>query len=161
MFVCVCVCFVCLGVTCDSVVSNIIIPQPQFKSIMLYQFLHLLLQVLIQRSHGLLQEEICCCMYNMAAVDFNLFHTRFMSDFLQRCEGITAEQRVEIASNYNPDEVRVLHSIHTYVHICIHSYVRALELCDTIDITWYRDTQWVLNYSNLWHRRYRLCNLAK
>ena len=46
-------------------------------------------------------------MYNMAAVDFNMFHTRFMADFLQRCEGITAEQRVEIASNYKTDEVRI------------------------------------------------------
>lgn len=44
-------------------------------------------------------------MYNMAAIDFNMFHTRFMTDFLQNCEGITAEQRVEIASNYKPDEV--------------------------------------------------------
>lgn len=78
--------------------------KPQFKSIMLYQFLHLLLQVLIQQSHGLLQEEICCCIYNMAAIDFNMFHTRFMADFLQRCDGITTEQRAEIASNYKPDE---------------------------------------------------------
>ena len=125
MYVCVClgmyvyVCMfaracVCVGVCvrgCVCVMYHCgrndayVIPQPQFKSVMLYQFLHLLLQVLIQQSHGLLQEEICCCMYNMAAVDFNMFHTRFMADFLQRCEGITAEQRVEIASNYKTDEV--------------------------------------------------------
>ena len=109
---CMCVCvYMCVRVrvcvcVCRVIVSSIhLIPQPQFKSVMLYQFLHLLLQVLIQQSHGLLQEEICCCMYNMAAVDFNLFHTRFMADFLQRCEGITADQRVEIASNYKPDVV--------------------------------------------------------
>ena len=41
----------------------------------------------------------------MAAIDFNMFHTSFMVDFLQRCEGISEEQRVEIATNYKPDEV--------------------------------------------------------
>ena len=99
-----------------------VIPQPQFKSVMLYQFLHLLLQVLIQQSHGLLQEEICCCMYNMAAVDFNLFHTRFMADFLQRCEGITADQRVEIAANYKPDEVRMLFHVSVYSNVLVGNF---------------------------------------
>ena len=36
-----------------------------------------------------------------------------------------------------------------------------IELCDTIDSTRYRDTKWVSNYSKLWYRWYRLCNIAK
>ena len=41
-----------------------------------------------------------------------------------------------------------------------HQY-NQLELCDTIDTTQYRNTKWVLNYSKLWYRWYRLCNIAK
>ena len=32
-----------------------------------------------------------------------------------------------------------------------HLGATALELCDTIDAIWYRDTEWVLNYCKLWN----------
>jgi len=41
------------------------------------------------------------------------------------------------------------------------SYYHQVELCDTIDITRYRDAKWVSNYSKLWYHRYRLCHTAK
>jgi len=36
-----------------------------------------------------------------------------------------------------------------------------LELCNTIDTTWHRDTKWVSNYSKFWYCWYWLCSIAK
>ena len=74
---------------------------------MLYPFLQILLQTLIQKSHDLLQEEICSCVYSMAAVDFTTYHQEFFPKFLTSVgEGLSEAQQAELAKNYKMVEVR-------------------------------------------------------
>ena len=73
---------------------------------MLYPFLQLLFQVLVQKSHDLLQEEICLCVYSMAAVDIVTYHREFLPKFLGSVENLSTDQQGELVKNYKMDEVR-------------------------------------------------------
>ena len=73
---------------------------------MLYPFLQLLLQVLVQKSHDILQEEICSCVYGMAAVDFSFYHRQFLVKFLGSVEGLNGDQQATLMQNYKTVEVR-------------------------------------------------------
>lgn len=74
-----------------------------FRETMLYQFLTVLLQVLVCRSHDLLQEEIAITVYNMASVDFDTFYACFLPTFLAGCDGIDASQKAVLAQNFKMD----------------------------------------------------------
>ena len=78
---------------------------------MLLQFLNVLLQALVYRSHDLLQEEITITLYNMAAVDFDSFYSAFLPRFLGGCEGLTDSQKTELGNNFTPDKVIAVSSI--------------------------------------------------
>lgn len=71
-----------------------------FRETMLWQFLTVLLQVLVHKSHDLLQEEIVVTVYNMAAVDFDMFYTNFLPHFLTSAEGLDDNQRQVLAQNF-------------------------------------------------------------
>lgn len=75
-----------------------------FKNSMLLQFVNVLLQALVYRSHDLLQEEITITLYNMAAVDFDSFYSIFLPQFLGGCEGLTGSQKSELGKNFTPDK---------------------------------------------------------
>lgn len=75
-----------------------------FKNSMLLQFVNVLLQALVYRSHDLLQEEITVTLYNMAAVDFDTFYSVFLPQFLGGCEGLTDTQKNELGKNFTPDK---------------------------------------------------------
>ncbi|XP_069921038.1 exportin-6-like [Oryctolagus cuniculus] len=53
-----------------------------FQTTMLFQFVNVLLQVLVHKSHDLLQEELGIAIYNMASVDFDGFFAAFLPEFL-------------------------------------------------------------------------------
>ena len=72
---------------------------------MLFQFLNVLHQVLVHRSHDLLQEEIVVTVYNMASVDFEKFYSDFLPQFLTGCEGIDDTQKTLLAQNFKIDKV--------------------------------------------------------
>ena len=73
---------------------------------MLVQFVTVFLQVLVSRSHDLLQEEIGITLYNMAAVDdFHNFYTQYLRQFLAQCDGVDDNQRTILATNFKPDKV--------------------------------------------------------
>ena len=74
---------------------------------MLYPFLQLLMHVLVQKSHDLLQEELCSSIYSMAAVDFATYHQQFLPKFLTGLEGLSSEQQQQLLSNYKMVEVRL------------------------------------------------------
>lgn len=78
---------------------------------MLLQFLNVLLQALVYRSHDLLQEEITITLYNMAAVDFDSFYSAFLPRFLGGCEGLTDSQKTELGKNFTLDKVIAVNSI--------------------------------------------------
>ncbi|CAG5121677.1 unnamed protein product, partial [Candidula unifasciata] len=74
-----------------------------FREVMSQQFLKVLLQVLVQKSHDLLQEEIVISVYNMAAVDFDVFFSDFLPQFLTSVEGIDNNQKSVLAKNFKTD----------------------------------------------------------
>jgi hypothetical protein len=61
---------------------------------MLFQFVNVLLQVLVHKSHDLLQEEIGIAIYNMASVDFEGFFSAFLPEFLTGCDGVTPTRKM-------------------------------------------------------------------
>lgn len=72
---------------------------------MLTQFLNVLLQVLVHRSHDLLQEEITVTIHNMACVDFERFYNDFLHQFLSDCEGLTPDQKSVLQQNFKTEKV--------------------------------------------------------
>lgn len=73
---------------------------------MLFQFVNVLLQVLVHKSHDLLQEEIGIAIYNMASVDFDGFFAAFLPEFLTSCDGVDANQKNVLGRNFKMDRVR-------------------------------------------------------
>uniref|UniRef100_A0A674NRY7 Exportin 6 n=1 Tax=Takifugu rubripes TaxID=31033 RepID=A0A674NRY7_TAKRU len=71
-----------------------------FRTSMLFHFINVLLQVLLHKSHDLLQEEITVAIYNMASVDFDAFYSAFMPEFLNGCQGVDTNQRAVLARNF-------------------------------------------------------------
>ena len=76
---------------------------------MLTQFLNVLLQVLVHRSHDLLQEEINATIYNMACVDMDKFYNNFLHQFLSDCEGLHPDQKHALQQNFKADKVSILY----------------------------------------------------
>lgn len=73
---------------------------------MLFHFINVLLQVLLHKSHDLLQEEMTVAIYNMASVDFDAFYSAFMPEFLGGCQGVDAGQRAVLARNFKLERVK-------------------------------------------------------
>ena len=82
--------------------------QSVFTEDLIVQFLTVLLQVLLHRSHDLLREEITACVYNMAAVDFEAFFAHFVARFLEQTEGVDDGQRQMLKANLKTDTVSEL-----------------------------------------------------
>ncbi|KAK2097771.1 Exportin-6 [Saguinus oedipus] len=80
--------------------------QKIFRTAMLFQFVNVLLQVLVHKSHDLLQEEIGIAIYNMASVDFDGFFAAFLPEFLTSCDGVDANQKSVLGRNFKMDRVR-------------------------------------------------------
>lgn len=72
---------------------------------MLYQFLNVLFQTLIHKSHNLLQEEIVNTIYHMASVEFSAFYTNFLPHFLQTAESLDSNQKTSLLQNFKRDTV--------------------------------------------------------
>lgn len=89
---------------------------------MSHQFLKVLMQVLIQKSHDLLQEEIVISIYNMAAVDFDAFFTDFLPHFLASIEGIDNSQKAVLAKNFKIDRVSTV-TTHYVTFLLVHASV--------------------------------------
>lgn len=79
--------------------------QKIFRTTMLFQFVNVLLQVLVHKSHDLLQEEIGIATYNMASVDFDGFYSAFLPEFLASCDGVDSNQKNVLARNFKMDKV--------------------------------------------------------
>ncbi|XP_070580061.1 exportin-6-like [Ptychodera flava] len=75
-----------------------------FRELMLFQFLNVLLQVLVHKSHDLLQEEILITVYNMASVDFDSFYGSFLHQFLSACDGLDDSQKTILGTNFSLDK---------------------------------------------------------
>uniref|UniRef100_F6YTY3 Exportin-6 n=1 Tax=Ciona intestinalis TaxID=7719 RepID=F6YTY3_CIOIN len=69
----------------------------------LFQFVNVLIQALLNKTHNLLQEEICTAVFNMSSVDLDYFHSNFLQQFLQHAEGVTADQKHSLYSAFKPE----------------------------------------------------------
>ncbi|XP_044160267.1 LOW QUALITY PROTEIN: exportin-6 [Bufo gargarizans] len=98
-----------------------------FRAMMLPQFVSVLLQVLIHKSHDLLQEEIGIAVYNMASVDFSTFFSAFLPEFLAGCQGIESGQKNVLARNFKIE--RDLPSFTQCVHRLVND-LRYYRLCN-------------------------------
>lgn len=78
--------------------------KPIFVTVMQSQFMVVLLQVLVHKSHDLLQEEIVVSIYNMASVDFDRFYAEFLPHFLSGCEGLDHNQKQMLAQNFRVEK---------------------------------------------------------
>ncbi|RXN01668.1 Exportin-6, partial [Acipenser ruthenus] len=74
-----------------------------FRTTMLFHFLNVLLQVLVHKSHDLLQDDIALAVYNMASVDFDGFYSAFLPEFLNSCQGVDSNQRTVLGRNFKMD----------------------------------------------------------
>ena len=79
--------------------------QTVFRETMLGEFLTVLMQVLVHKSHDLLQEEIVITVYNMANVDFDTFYNKFLPHFLQSMDGLDNNQRMVLVQNFKQEKV--------------------------------------------------------
>lgn len=68
------------------------------------QFLNVLLQALVVRSHDLLQEDIITAIYNMASVDFSMFYKSFIPTFLKQVSTIDFYQKETLNDNLTPED---------------------------------------------------------
>ena len=66
------------------------------------------MQVLVHKSHDLLQEEVCACVHNMAMVDLQVYHQQFLPKFLTSIEGLTDAQRSELSASCKMHKVSSL-----------------------------------------------------
>ena len=69
-------------------------------------FLNVLLQVLTQKTHDLLQDEISGLIYKLASVDVLKFHTEFLPKFIGTIPGLTQEQQLSLVEDYKIVEVK-------------------------------------------------------
>uniref|UniRef100_A0A667Y364 Exportin 6 n=1 Tax=Myripristis murdjan TaxID=586833 RepID=A0A667Y364_9TELE len=99
-----------------------------FRTSMLFHFINVLLQVLLHKSHDLLQEEITLAIYNMASVDFDAFYSAFMPEFLNGCQGVDTNQRAVLARNFKLE--RDLPSFTQSVHRLVND-LRYYRLCNS------------------------------
>ncbi|VVC36178.1 Hypothetical protein CINCED_3A020396 [Cinara cedri] len=64
-----------------------------FKHYFLSKYMTVLLNVMVNKSHTLLSDEISMAIYNMASVDFDYFFLKFLPDYLKQTDNIRNDQR--------------------------------------------------------------------
>lgn len=124
---------------------------------MLFHFINVLLQVLLHKSHDLLQEEITVAIYNMASVDFDAFYSAFMPEFLNGCQGVDTNQRAVLARNFKLERVRTRltnHTLHYFHDAASPSALTAFSPCFQDLPSFTQSVQRLVNDL----RYYRLCN---
>ncbi len=76
-----------------------------FTEAMTAQFLTVLLQALLARSHDLLRDEIVSCVHSMASADFAAFFEHFLPGFVQQTGEVDRSQADILKANFKPDTV--------------------------------------------------------
>jgi len=71
---------------------------------MLYPFIDIFFQVLVNKSHELLREEIINTIYGMASVDFNTFFSQILPNLIAKLEiTLPQKQRLQGELKFDPD----------------------------------------------------------
>ncbi|XP_050437113.1 exportin-6-A [Adelges cooleyi] len=64
-----------------------------FKHYFLSKYMTVLLNIMVNKSHTLLCDEISVAIYNMASVNFEYFFSKFLPDYLKQTDNIRNDQR--------------------------------------------------------------------
>uniref|UniRef100_A0A2S2PW53 Exportin-6 n=1 Tax=Schizaphis graminum TaxID=13262 RepID=A0A2S2PW53_SCHGA len=64
-----------------------------FKHYFLSKYMTVLLNVMVNKSHTILSDEISIAIYNMASVDFEYFFSKFLPDYLKQTDNLRNDQR--------------------------------------------------------------------
>ncbi|XP_054270762.1 exportin-6-A isoform X2 [Macrosteles quadrilineatus] len=75
-----------------------------FRTQFLPEYLTLLLNTLILKTHALRADEIATAIYNMATVDFETFYLFFLPHFLDHTTGLDSNQRMVLRRNMKADQ---------------------------------------------------------
>ena len=79
--------------------------QPIFIEHLIVDFLKVFIDVLERKSHDLLKEEIVMTVFNMAGVSFDAFFQRFLVEYLDKTEGIDANQKSILKAAFKTETV--------------------------------------------------------
>lgn len=79
--------------------------QELFRTQFLPEYLTLLLNTLVLKSHALRADEIATAIFNMASVDFETFYLFFLPHFLDHTTGLDSNQRMVLRRNMKADQV--------------------------------------------------------
>ena len=91
---------------------------------------HVRVQVLVRRSHGLLHDEMLTAVYNMAAVDFQSFYSEFLRHFLQSLHVTDSQQTAALLAHFHAAE----QASHTRLALCVCVCTRVcIRSVDSID----------------------------
>lgn len=98
-----------------------------FKEHLLSQFLTVLLQTLLHKTHALLNDDIFSAVYNLCAVDFDAFFNTFLLHYLQSVEGLDQKQRELLRRNFTSDTdmPTFVHNVHQLIND-----MRCYRLCN-------------------------------
>ncbi|KAG8298855.1 Exportin-6 [Homalodisca vitripennis] len=75
-----------------------------FRTQFLPEYLTLLLNTLILKTHALRADEIATAIFNMASVDFETFYLFFLPHFLDHTTGLDSNQRMVLRRNMKADQ---------------------------------------------------------
>ena len=103
--------------------------QPIFTESLIAHFLSVFIEVLIQKSHDLLNEEITLAIFHMASVDFNAFFKQFLLDFLNKSKGLDPNQRIQLHSGFKDDVVSKIKKKYFFLIFALKNYVRNPRRC--------------------------------
>lgn len=84
---------------------KIVFFQLLFRDQLLNQFLVVLLNTLLDKTHELLTDDIMLAIYNMASVNFHVFFNTFLTGFLQNMEGLGQQQRDSLKQSFRQETV--------------------------------------------------------
>ena len=77
------------------------------------------MDALVNRTHNLLQEEICLSVYSMATVHFPSYHQQFVWKYLSDVKGLSEAHRTLLAQQYKMVEVGADADVHMYMYMHI------------------------------------------
>ena len=74
-----------------------------FRTEMRFHFLRVFFEVMLAKSHQLLNDDICTAVYSMASTDFESYFGVFLPQFLESCADLSPEQKAKVGSGVKTD----------------------------------------------------------
>lgn len=92
-----------------------------------------LLNVMVNKSHTILSDEISMAIYNMASVDFDYFFSKFLPEYLKQTDNIRNDQR-QFLRQKRMQPVKVMSIILFIVNITCYAFIYNYYFLGTTNI---------------------------